>query len=260
MLFRSVRGRCASALELVEKGLVKNWHNVKARGLKAYLLRKLGRDEQARTWIGENLAVDPFDYLSRLELVRLGGEKRETVKALARDFYETWLRVARDYAQFGAYSEALDTLELCETPWPMLYYYKAYCLDRLGRNYAETLAQAESCPAGCCFPNKLEDLIVLEWAKERAAKPAKACYYLGCLLYDKLQYDAAIDNWERSARLAPQFPTVWRNLALAYYNKRHDSAAAREAMERAWTLAPADARVFLELRSEEHTSELQSPR
>lgn len=236
------RGNWAEALELAEKGLVKNWHNVKARGLKAYLLRKLGREEQARTWIGESLAIDPFDYLSRLE-----GEGREAVKALARDFHETWLRIARDYAQFGAYAEAIDTLELCEKPWPMLYYYKAYYQAKLGRDGAQALEQAEGCPADYCFPNKLEDLIVLEYAKEHTEKPAKACCYLGCLLYDKLQYDAAVENWEQSARLDPRFPTVWRNLSLAYYNKRHDGQAAREAMERAWALAPQDARVFLEL-------------
>ena len=117
----SIRGNLDSALELVEKGLVKNWHNVKARGLKAYLLRKLGREEAARAWIAESLAIDPFDYLSRLELVRLDGEGREAVTALARDFHETWLRVARDYAQFGAYGEAIEVLEPCEKPWPMLY-------------------------------------------------------------------------------------------------------------------------------------------
>ena len=241
------RGNWAEALALTEKGLVKNWHNVKARGLKAYLLRKLGREEQARTWIGESLAIDPFDYLSRLELARLGDEGRETVKALARDFHETWLRVARDYAQFGAYEEAVDTLELCEKPWPMLYYYKAYYQEKLGLDGGTALVRAEGCPADYCFPNKLEDLVVLEYAKGHTQKPAKACYYLGCLLYDKLQYDAAVENWEQSARLDPRFPTVWRNLSLAYYNKRHDSQAAREAMERAWTLAPQDARVFLEL-------------
>ena len=243
----SIRGNLDSALELVEKGLVKNWHNVKARGLKAYLLRKLGREEAARAWIAESLAIDPFDYLSRLELVRLDGEGREAVTALARDFHETWLRVARDYAQFGAYGEAIEVLEPCEKPWPMLYYYKAYYQGRLGLDDGAALIQAENCPAAYCFPNKLEDLIVLEYAKGHAEKPAKACYYLGCLLYDKLQYDAAMENWEHSAWLAPEFPTVWRNLALAYYNKRHNSAEAREAMEKAWALAPQDARVFLEL-------------
>lgn len=243
----SSRGDWAKALALAEKGLVKNWHNVKARGLKAYLLRKLGREEQARTWIGESLAVDPFDYLSRLELARLGDGGREAVKALARDFHETWLRVARDYAEFGAYEEAVDTLELCEKPWPMLYYYKAYYQGKLGLDGGPALAQAESCPADYCFPNKLEDLTALEYAREHIERPARACCYLGCLLYDKLRYDAAIENWERSARLDPRFPTVWRNLSLAYYNKRHDSAAAKESMERAWALDPQDARVFLEL-------------
>lgn len=243
----AVRENWGEALELTEKGLVKNWHNVKARGLKAYLLRRLGRVEEARAWIADNLAVDPFDYLSLLERSRLDGERPEAVRELARDFHETWLRIARDYAEFGAYEEALDTLELCDKPWPMLYYYKAYYQAKLGRDDAQALDRAERCPADYCFPNKLEDLIVLEHARVRAAGPARACYYLGCLLYDKLQYEAATENWEQSARLDPEFPTVWRNLALAYYNKRHDGAAAREAMERAWALDPRDARVFLEL-------------
>lgn len=241
------RKHFAAALELAEKGLVKNWHNVKARGLKAYLLRKLGREDQARSWIAESLAIDPFDYLSRLELARLEGEGAQTVKALARDFHETWLRIARDYAEFGAYEEAVQVLEQYEKPWPMLYYYKAYYQGKQGLDNAAALVQAEDCPVDYCFPNKLEDLVVLEYAKEHAAGPAKACYYLGCLLYDKFQYEAAMENWERSAQLAPEFPTVWRNLALAYYNKRHDSVTAKEAMEKAWELAPRDARVFLEL-------------
>ncbi len=157
------------------------------RGLKAYLLRKLGRGEQTGLWIAESLGIDPFDYVSRLERARLG----------------------------GAFREAMD--------------------------------QAERCPQDYCFPNKLEDLVVLEWAKASNPKPANACYYLGCLYYDKLQYEAAMENWERSARLAPRFPTVWRNLALVYYNKRHNSAASRKAMERACALAPQNARLFLEL-------------
>ena len=47
--------------------------------------------------------------------------------------------------------------------------------------------------------------------------------------------------------LDPQFATVWRNLGLAYFNKRQDSQAAWQAMERAFALGPADARVLYEL-------------
>ena len=53
--------------------------------------------------------------------------------------------------------------------------------------------------------------------------------------------------WERSATLDPAFPTVWRNLSLAAYNKQGDAAKARECMERAYALDPTDARVLLEL-------------
>ena len=41
----AMRGNFESALELAEKGLVKNTHNIKARGLRAYLLGRLGRTE-----------------------------------------------------------------------------------------------------------------------------------------------------------------------------------------------------------------------
>ena len=57
----AVRGDPDRALELAEKGLVKNTHNVKARGLKAYLLRKLSRPEAAHAWIKESLSIDPFE-------------------------------------------------------------------------------------------------------------------------------------------------------------------------------------------------------
>ena len=49
---------------------------------------------------------------------------------------------------------------------------------------------------------------------------------LGNLYYDKRQYDLAVEAWERSSSLNPGSPMVWRNLALAYFNKldRHDQA------------------------------------
>lgn len=53
--------------------------------------------------------------------------------------------------------------------------------------------------------------------------------------------------WKLSCAADPSFPTVHRNLGLAYYNKlglRHD---ALEQMEEAFHLDASDARVFLEL-------------
>ena len=78
-------------------------------------------------------------------------------------------------------------------------------------------------------------------------KGAKAYYYLGNLYYDKLQYDRAITLWEQSIMLDASYPTVHRNLAIAYYNKRQNAEAARKELEQAFALDETDSRVFLEL-------------
>jgi tetratricopeptide (TPR) repeat protein len=187
------RGRFARALEHVERSLVRNSHNVKARGLKAYLLRRLGRGEEALAQVEDNLRLDHFDFVSGNEKLILIGSERGGLDALMRDFPENYLMTARDYAQWGAYSEALTVLDEGKADWPVLWYYRAYYQSKLGRDAQELLEQAESLAPDCCFPNKLEDIPVLEFAIEQGCK-RKAPYYLGCLYYDKLQ-------WEKAARL-----------------------------------------------------------
>ena len=131
----------------------------------------------------------------------------------------------------------------------MLYYYRALCAWRSGEEekagqQLELAAQADSY---CCFPNRLEDQRVLEWAMEQRPEDGRAAYYLGCLCYDKKQYDRARQLWERSAERLPDFPAAWRNLALVYYNVDKNPQLARQAMERAFALDTQDARVLLEL-------------
>jgi len=241
-----------SALELIEKGLVKNAHNIKARGLKALILRKLGKVKQAGAWIEENLQVDPFDFVSRYEHSLLSDEGAAVMAEmndLMRDFHENYLQTARDYAEAGSYAEALGVLNQCTRPQPMLVYYKGYYLSRCGqmeegiRNYQK----AENCPPIYCFPNKLEDIAVLSNAIAVNPEGAKAYYYLGNLYYDKLQFKAGTGLWEKSVKLDDSYPTAHRNLALAYYNKEKNPARARIHLEKAFALDQTDARIFLEL-------------
>ncbi len=267
-------GRMARALAHIEKSLVKNAHNVKARGMKAWLLRKLGRGQEAEKWIGENLALDPFDFLSGNELAVLKNEGlyRTGLQERMRDFQENYLMTARDYAEFGAFREAEELLERCTKKYPMLYYYRAYyrmrqleaegCSALGGRRAGKAgavgqtaermpeitglLAAAEQAAPDYCFPNKLEDIGVLQFAMSQSCL-AKAPYYLGCLFYDKLQWEKSVRLWEISAKAAPDFPTVHRNLSLAYYNKCRDAQKARVEMERAFELDQTDVRIFLEL-------------
>lgn len=245
------RGNLENAYELVEKGLIKNSHNIKARALKAILLRKLGREKEAADWMTENLRIDPFDYVSRFEQAK--GNRDEAVvlqeiQQISRGFFETYLQAARDYAEAGCYEEALWVLEQCRKEQPMIAYYKAYYLDKLGEMEKSRLAcmEAEKCSPLYCFPNKLEDIAVLEAALKNNPQGAKAYYYLGNLCYDKLQFEKAIMLWEKSVQLDDNYATVHRNLALAYYNKQKNTQKAKDELEKAFALDETDTRVFLE--------------
>ncbi|MFA9396712.1 MAG: DUF5107 domain-containing protein [Clostridiaceae bacterium] len=239
------------ALDFVDKALVKNSHNIKARGLKAYLLRKLNRIENAIFWVKENLDVDKFDYVSMFEKIQLQGDKKEIntncMKKVMRDFHENYLQLARDYGEFGAYDEAIKVIELCGQDKPLLHYYSAYYLGKLGLDNKDTLKNAELACSDCCFPNKLEDINVLNYAIENNKHGAKAHYYLGNLYYDKLQYETAIKLWEKSVELDDKFSIAVRNLALANYNKRQNFENAKQLLEKAFLLDINDSRVFLEL-------------
>ena len=109
------------------------------------------------------------------------------------------------------------------------------------------MEKAESACSDYCFPNRLEAILALQSVIESGKKCAKAHYYLGCLYYDKRQYDIAIKAWETSANADSSFPTVWRNLALAYFNKLEKTELAVEYMERAYSLNERDLRILMEL-------------
>lgn len=242
----ATKGEYKQALEHVERALIKNSHNIKARGLKAYLLRKLGKTNAALRTVQDSLEIDPFDFVSATEKARITGESLAPVDELMRGYTENYINAAIYYGEWGAFDEAVDVLTRCNADYPMLSYYKAYFLAKGGKDFADELTAAESATPDRCFPNRLEDIKVLEFAIGNGNCPM-AEYYLGNLYYDKLQYGRATSLWESAAKALPNFPTVHRNLSLAYYNKlgRPDDALA--CLAKAFQLDKTDARVFLEL-------------
>ena len=246
------RQNYAAALDFIDRSLVKNAHNIKARGLKASALRKLGRQECALEQVKANLEVDPFDYVShyvRYEITQDPADL-ERMQSLMRGFSGNYLAAARDFLEAGLCKEASGILALFDGEHPLADYYRGYAL-RGTEQALEAYRKAEGDDSAYCFPNKLEDILVLKDAihtlEENGEKAAKASYYLGCLLYDKLQYEAAMKLWEDSAKEDDSFPTVHRNLALVYFNKMNRPQDAVSQMETAFALDESDARVFLEL-------------
>ncbi|MFD1144656.1 DUF5107 domain-containing protein [Larkinella insperata] len=256
----------AQALKLVEQSLIRNWHGHSARHLKVALLRKTGRTEEARRLIDDTLAIDRFHFGCLFEKALLeqpddpskAAQTRREMNTLMRHYVHNYLAYALDYSRAGLYDEAIALLSELQSSgqpvYPMVYYFLAYFHHQLGQaeKVGEYLEKATTASPNFVFPNRLEELIVLQWAtlqtvQDQSVNHANTWYFLGNFWYANRQYDEAIDAWERSVELNDAFPTVLRNLSLAYYNKRHESEQARTAMERAFALDPTDARVLMEL-------------
>ena len=236
----------AAALAHVEKSLVRNSHNLKARALKGALLLRLGRTEEAEAWLRSNLELDAFDYASRFLLSLRQQDQADAARVMMGSRSSAYVECALDLAEFGEKKLAIRVLDSSPAPSPMTWYHKALLAEDKALRRA-ALEQAAAASSLYCFPNRLEDILALENAIRENPADAKAPYYLGCLCYDRRQFARAKALWERSAELDPGFPTVWRNLSLAWFNKFDDRDQALACMEKAYELDRSDARILLEL-------------
>jgi tetratricopeptide (TPR) repeat protein len=235
-------GDWSSALAHIDLSLRVNTENLKARNLKVIALRKLGRCAEADAVLAGTRAVDPMDCWAR---------------HLAEDSqgYDNQARIdlSLDYARAGLYADAAAILEAgdfaaTDGSAPMCWYALGY-LHELSGNAGEArkcYARGASANPDYCFPNRLEEFVILRAAIRSNPRDRRAPYYLGNLLYDRLRHGEAIALWETAARLDPHYPVVWRNLGIAYFNLESSPGKARRAFDKALRSAPTDARVLYE--------------
>ena len=261
-----IRGNWQAALDHLDRSLVSNALNTKARVLKAAVLRKLERYDEADTLVAKTIGLDPLEVWSRNERVLLcrarGDEAAAAAKLTAvRNLMhvddplvevQAYLDVAFDYAGAGLWDEASDVLSRLDggaVTHPMVSYALASWAQLQGRN--EDARAHYGCAFAMstdyCFPVRLEELAILRRVQQLHPRDAKVAYYMGNLFYDKKRYDEAIENWELSVDLDPSFSIPWRNLGIATYNVRHDPARAVACYERAFAANPGDGRVLSEL-------------
>ena len=169
-----------TALENIERSLIRNWHNHKARALKAAILRKLNHTTEALAWIEDSLAIDAFNMGCRYEKYLLTQQETDLdeLKTLMRNWNHGYIEYSLDYAEAGMWEEATSFLQLHEQEggdiYPMVYYALGYYTRQSGQTekakaYYSKASQAN--PA-YCFPNRIEEVVILESAL--AANPADA--------------------------------------------------------------------------------------
>jgi tetratricopeptide (TPR) repeat protein len=250
------------ALEFIRKSLIKNYNSHTARHAKCFILRKLGRFQLAAVCIDESLELDPFNFgclfekyllLERLEdSAHTADEVLNHLKIISRNDANNFIEYAFDYAHAGLYEEAIQLLNVYKSyddKNTLVEYYIGWFASQ-SENLQEArkhFQNAAMLSPDFVFPNKIEDVLVFQNATKLNPKDAKAYYYLGNFWFDKRQYKEAVECWEQSVHIYDNFPTVHRNLALAYYNKLNDPDKALASMEKAFSLDKTDARVLMEL-------------
>ena len=246
--------------ELAVKSVLKNYHSLKPRHIKALALRVTGRVNEAIAFIKETFEIDAFDYASRFELVKCyeaqgkyeqAFAQQNEIKKLMRNRSYSYIEIALQYYDAGCYDEAIEFLSLSadEINDPLQFYYVAY-FEHLRKNTDAAkhwLDKAFSLSPDKVFPNRTEDVEVLNFAVENNPVDYKAFYYLGNYYYAKRLYDKARDCWERSVKINDHFPTALRNLGIAYYNKFDKKEEALELFEKAFQADEKDSRILFEL-------------
>ncbi|WP_088547182.1 DUF5107 domain-containing protein [Paenibacillus aquistagni] len=255
------QGDWHTALEHVDRSLVRNYRSTRIRNVKAMLLRKLGYTERALVLVCETQAIDPMDAVSLYEeyLLQKGSGQEEAAEEQLQSFVRRlnqephlYLAAVEEYDAAGGWEEGQQILQLglnLDRAYPMLAYVCADFAERLGdsQKALRLSKHASMLSRSYVFPNSLLEYRALMKAVDRDPADAAAAYYLGNWLYDRKRHKDAIHYWEQSAALDGAHPTVHRNLAIAYYNKLQDANQAKASLEQAFSLNEQDIRVLYEL-------------
>ncbi|HEV2331389.1 MAG TPA: DUF5107 domain-containing protein [Verrucomicrobiae bacterium] len=236
------------ALDHLGRSLQCDTNNLRARNLKTLVLRKLERPDEADELLRETLKLDPLDWWSR----DLHG------KAIGGDL-QARLDLAHDYARAGFFAQSIALLanakpahgDLPDQSWgaaPLVAYTLGWLHQKAGDKKSALIhfKKAAALPPDYCFPSRLEEITIFQAAMEANPRDARAPYYLGNLFYDRRRHPEAIQFWERSAKLDPNFSIVWRNLGIGLFNISKNPAKARTAYEKAFKANPEDARLLYE--------------
>ncbi len=240
------QGHLVQALQFAEESLIRGWHDMKTRSLKAAILDHMeGKAEEKEAFLRESMAIDPLYF----GLVYRQQDKDAYHRAMGGRI-ENYLNLAYEFIGFGCYEEAAQVLEHCPVDSPLRWYAQGYAESKL-RLPSATLScvNGERANPDYCFPNQVIESLILKNAivvlEESGRKAPMAHYFLGELLYDKKLYEQAVFHWQQAVDAMPELAMAHRNLSIAYFNHGDKNLAAPEIAE-AVKLEPMNSRFLLE--------------
>ena len=190
------------------------------------------------------LKCDPLEYWAVVE--KDGFEAAEKNRGLKA---QQLLECVSDYWGIGAWGEVIalcdaalakaaaekpyktegalplkETIAACDSYKNALFgYFKAYAQAKRNAGKDEvrkTLTDAGLMSSDYCFPSRLEELAVLQWAADgQAVNDPKALanthYYLAEVLWNMDQKDAALASWRVAAKINPEHALALRCIGFA---------------------------------------------
>jgi tetratricopeptide (TPR) repeat protein len=241
------KGELDDALEYTRRSLRRNYFHHKARHLRIAILRRMGQSNAALREASLALELDRMEFGAMWERYLLVQDP--SFSQLTHQNPASLIEISLDYIAAGMYLEAMALLRRIPIPDPMAEYYLGWChfLDGDIESASGVFLKAMTRPIDYCFPNQIDCIFAFKAALQLNPQDSRANYLLGNFFYSRRNYQAAIECWEKSAKLDPDFPTVFRNLGIAYFNVSQHPEQALEAYERAFDLDPTDGRVLYEL-------------
>lgn len=264
------KGDTAKALAAADNSISLGTKSTLPRFVKASILAREGNVADAKALLRENVALDRLDFLSRIELARLDGDKAaldDIMRHMGIPLQEV-LEVTTYYGAVGAYAEAVGLLdyvmancpEYASTPMqknavepftasPLLNYMAGY-FSHLAGDADAALAyykKAAAMPTEYCFPFRYEELRMLEDVIALNPGDAKAYYYLGNLLYYYDRKEEAMLAWESSADISADNAMVFRNLGFSVDQTLGDKAKAAGYYRKAIAVDNTNPKFFYEL-------------
>ncbi|MFV0576583.1 MAG: DUF5107 domain-containing protein [Vibrio sp.] len=233
------------ALTLIEKVLRFNGTHYQAMGLKALLLTKLDRLEEANAYIDTQLEQYPLAYLLAFQKCQTNQDNQslEHFKHITSGRAINAIHIANFYISINEFELAKSVLEHIDGTTAMTCFYQAY-LSNDKSTAQQLLQQAEAeFNQNVIFPNTLIEIEVLQAFEDHYF----ANYLLACFFYAKKNYAKAVNHWFKTIELNPNHAPSYRNLSVYHFNKEQDAQKALIEMEQAFALNSTDARVLFEL-------------
>ncbi|MBO5896070.1 MAG: DUF5107 domain-containing protein, partial [Clostridia bacterium] len=202
--------------------------------------RELGENVDAI--IEKQLSADSLDHM-----MRFLAEKEDLYEIMDSDAVQTCLDIAFDLSAMGRYEDIVKLLSTLEEKRPdcgrkMLYYALGYYNKLIGNESADFYSKAKTADLGPCYPLRLEEATILRDVIEDT-EDSEAKMLLGCLLYNKLQYNEAAALWEECAE---ENYIAKRNLAVAYFSHLGKEDEALSLMKEVLQSRPDDEELLYE--------------